>query len=124
MTSYNYAKLKIKVFPAETNPKYELITFDGDLDKLGLESIRDQIDEVTEKIEKQYLVFDFTLLSFINSESIGYLLTTHSRLVKKGKILVIVNAAEHVKDVLEVIGMTKLVKMYPSLTTFESENLR
>ena len=104
---------------AVKNKIYTVLSFEGDLDKLGLELVRPQIDEIVEKLETKYLVFDFTSLNFINSESIGYLITVHYRLIKKDKGLVIVKASNYVKDVLQVIGVSDFIKNYESLADFE-----
>ncbi len=118
MKNPNETNLVIKV--ADVKKKdYTMVSFNGDLDKLGLEAVRAQIDEVAEKIETKYLVYDFTDLNFINSESIGYLITIHYRLIKKDKALVIVKASDHVKDVLQVVGITEFIRMYESISAFE-----
>jgi len=96
-----------------------LVRFDGDLDKNGLESVKSEIDASVEKAEKNYLVFDFTNLNFINSESIGYLTTVHYRLMKRQKSLVIIGASAHVLDVLQVIGITQFIKSFATLEEFE-----
>lgn len=102
------------------NGNYTLLGFEGDFDKLGLESVRSQIDEIADKLETKYLVFDFTSLNFVNSESIGYLITIHYRLVKNDKVLVIVKASNYVKDVLQVIGVSDFVKSYETIADFEA----
>jgi anti-anti-sigma factor len=101
------------------NDDYTVLSFDGDLDKLGLELVRSQVDEVVEKLAGRFLVFDFTALNFINSESIGYLITIHYRLIKKEKALVIVKASNYVKDVLQVIGVSDFIKTYETMADFE-----
>jgi anti-anti-sigma factor len=117
MRNPNEANLLIKI--AEQNAIYSIIGFDGDLDKLGLDAVKPQIDEMVEKTEKKYLVFDFTSLNFINSESIGYLTTVYYRLIKRQKNLAIIGASAHVKDVLQVIGINEIIKSFESLSEFE-----
>ncbi|HMR01682.1 MAG TPA: STAS domain-containing protein [Candidatus Gracilibacteria bacterium] len=114
------SSITIDIKPKGFKKEYRLISFIGSLDKAGLTEIRDQVEEVTESVqEEQYLVFNFQNLEFINSESIGFLLMIHTRLVKKDKKLVIVDAVDHVKDVLEVIGMLKIVEYHPTMEDFE-----
>lgn len=98
---------------------YCVVNFEGNFDKFGLEKLRENIETIVEKCETKYLVFNFAKLNFINSESIGFLLTIHSRLVKKNKILVLIQAPDNIKDVLNVIGMFKIVPHYASLAEFE-----
>ena len=114
------SSITVDIKPQGFKKEYRLVSFIGSLDKAGLTEVRDQIEEVTEAVrDEQYLVFNFENLEFINSESIGFLLMIHTRLVKKDKKLVIVDAVDHVKDVLEVIGMLKIVEYHPTLEEFE-----
>lgn len=114
------SSITVDIKPKGFKKEYRLVGFIGSLDKAGLTEIRDQIEEVAEAVnDEQYLVFNFGQLEFINSESIGFLLMIHTRLVKKEKKLVIVDAVDHVKDVLEVIGMLKIIEYHPTLEDFE-----
>ncbi len=96
-----------------------LVNLNGELDKAGLESVRAELDQVVESLNKKYLVFDCTDLEFINSESIGYLLTLHYRLLKKEQELVLVNVTQRVRDVLDVVGILKLIKFFDSVDNFK-----
>lgn len=121
MIDFNEANLNMDVFPPANG--IQIVEFRGNLDKAGFNHIREQMEETVEKCTSKFLIFNFAKLEFINSESIGFLLTLHSRLIKKDSRLVIVSANSHVKDVLEVIGMTKLVDMYDDLQKF-TESLK
>lgn len=119
MSDYTSA-ITIEIKPSGHHKDYRLINFIGNLDKAGLEEVRTQIEEVVDSVkDENYLVFNFEHLEFINSESIGFLLMLHTRLVKKMKKLVIVHAIDHVKDVLDVIGMLKIIEYYPTIEEFE-----
>lgn len=114
------SSLALDVKPSGFHKDYRLVKFVGNLDKAGLEAVRAQIEEVSDQVkDEKYLVFDFELLEFINSESIGFLMMVHTHLEHAGKKLVIVNPVDHVKDVLDVIGLLKIIDCYPSLEEFE-----
>ncbi|HLG25984.1 MAG TPA: STAS domain-containing protein [Candidatus Gracilibacteria bacterium] len=98
----------------QKHAKYTVLIFDGSLDKAGLESVREQIEHEVDAASGEALVMDFTKLNFINSESIGLLLTLHLRLDKREKKLVLFGADEHVRDVLNVIGMLSIISSYPT----------
>lgn len=104
---------------SEENKSYSHVIFQGDIDKAGLAVIKDDLEKYQDTFDRDILVFDFKEMSFINSEGIGYLLTVYYRLLKKNKRLVIINANEHVKDVLNVIGMTRIIGCYDSIVDFE-----
>lgn len=112
-------QLTANLEPPNNSQNYCVVNFEGNFDKFGLEKVRENIEDLIEKCETPYLVFNFSQLNFINSESIGFLLTLHSRLIKKDKKLVLLQARSNVKDVLEVIGMFKIIPHYDSLAEFE-----
>jgi anti-sigma B factor antagonist len=118
MRNPNDANLLTKI--VEQKGDFTVMSFDGDLDKLGLDSVKEQINDLVGKTDKSYLVFDFSRLNFINSESIGFIIMVHSHLIKKGGKLVIIGASAHVFDVLQVIGITQLIQTFPDVQTFES----
>ena len=118
MKDPNVSNLFVKIAPPDKKDS-TVVIFNGEMDKIGLESVRSQVDETIEGLKTKYLVFDFEDLEFINSESIGYLLTVHYRLVKKEKELVLVNVSDHIADVLDVIGLLQLIKHYKTLKEFE-----
>lgn len=119
MNDYS-SSITIDIKPAGQSKDYRLVGFIGNLDKAGLDEVRSQIEEVVDSVkDEKYVVFNFENLEFINSESIGFLLMIHTRLVKKNKKLIIVDAVDHVKDVLDVIGMLKIIDYYPNLEEFE-----
>ncbi len=98
---------------------YVVVKFSGELDKAGLEVVKEDLNKLTESVNEKYLVLDFSDLNFINSEGIGFLMTMHYRLSKKEKDLVVVGAAEHVYDVLKVIGLLSVMKHFGSLEEFK-----
>ncbi len=111
--------LSIKIEQTLAAAEYVVIDFKGELDKYGLEKVKEQLNGIIEGFDKNFLVFNFATLDFINSESIGFLLTVHAHLIKKGKKFIIVNAPANVKDVLDVIGMFKIIGYYDTVAQFE-----
>jgi stage II sporulation protein AA (anti-sigma F factor antagonist) len=116
MIDYNEINLNIDVLPAQDN--YQVVEFKGNLDKIGLYSVKEKLEQLVEQFQKQYLIFNFENLEFANSESIGLLLVLHARLVKKNQKIVLVGSKSHVKDVFEVIGLTKIIDCFDSLKAF------
>jgi stage II sporulation protein AA (anti-sigma F factor antagonist) len=113
MIDFNEINLRIEVFPAKDN--YQVVEFKGNLDKIGLEKAEPMLEEVVNNLKVNFLVFNFEKLDFINSEGIGLMLTLHARLIKREMKLVIAGANSHVKDVFDVIGMTKIISCFDSL---------
>lgn len=117
MQDYN-ASIEMKVNEPD-KAGFLVVSFKGELDKAGLDVVKEELNKLSDETESRYLVFDFTELNFINSEGIGFLMTIHYRLTKKGQELVVVGAAEHVYDVLKVIGLLSVMKHYKTMEEFK-----
>ncbi len=118
MQEFHPSKLDIAI-TTNDEKSYTMISFTGDLDKYGLSQVKDKIEEIVTNLQQKNLVFDFSNLHFINSESIGFLLTLHSRLLKKEETLMILKASQNVRDVLEVIGIFKIIPYCENMESLE-----
>ncbi len=111
--------MNIKDKKIDKKKNFTRVSLDGELDKVGLDNIRADLDSFLLSAETENIILDLTDLEFINSEGVGYLLTIHYRLLKRDLKLVLVGAKDHVKDVLEVIGMLTIVPYFDSFELFE-----
>ncbi|MBI4975228.1 STAS domain-containing protein [Candidatus Peregrinibacteria bacterium] len=114
--------LLISIEPSGADSNYQVIKFDGELDKAGHTEIKEELDKIVLEFPKKTLVFDFKNLKFINSEGIGYLMEIHSHLVKTDKKLVIIGVNSHVNDVFKAIGITQLVPLFDDFDSFLEQN--
>jgi anti-anti-sigma factor len=105
------------------NSKYWIVEFIGNLDSYGLAERRKEIMMAVDTFDKQYLVFDFTRLEYINSESIGLMLQINETLLARKQELVLVRAKKNVIDVLEVIGLLETVSYFQDLDEFLKKKL-
>lgn len=110
--------LTIEIGNSDSEKNYQVIKFTGEFDKAGYMENHGEIDDIVAGFQLKTLVFDFTALKFINSESIGYLVEIHSLLSEKGKQLVLVGADSHVKDVLKTIGISEIITLYETFKDF------
>ncbi len=122
MQNPNIAHLTTNIVPVIDGQSYQVVEFHGDLDQAGLSLISTQINTLAENFSYEHLVFDFGDLNFINSEGIGFLMTLHSHLANRKKSLVLVAAKAHVKDVLGVIGILNVLKVFESMGEFLKNN--
>lgn len=114
--------LTIEVVQPSAEQNYQVITFNGDFDKAGLAEVKDRLEQAVDNLKKGYLLFDFKDLNFINSECIGFLMSLHSHMIKEKKVLVLVNAKNHVKDVFEVIGILNVIEYADSVEAFTKKS--
>lgn len=104
----------------DEDERYTRVSFWGNLDSFGLSEKRKEIMGTVDAMSKKWLVFDFTDLSFLNSESIGFLMQVNENLMENGKNLVLINAKKNVLDVLQVIGLLETMSYYKDLEEFIS----
>lgn len=111
--------MNIKDKKISNQKNFTLVRLEGALDKVGLENMRANLDEVLTSTKTLYFVLDLSNMTYVNSEGVGYLLTIHYRLLKRALKLVLVGARANVKDVLEVIGMLSIVPCFDTFELFE-----
>lgn len=95
--------------------KTSLVKFEGQLDETNVE---DESKKVYDEMEKEGLknfVFDFSGLTYLNSKSIGYLADWQEKISQKGGKLVVFGVQENIFDILDVVGLTKLIDIVDTL---------
>jgi anti-anti-sigma factor len=60
-------------------------------------------------------------VTYLDSGALNVLIYGHNALKKRDGILVIIEPNEYVKDVLDIVGLDKLVKMYSTEEEFVNE---
>lgn len=58
------------------------------------------------------IALNLSKVTYLDSGALNVFIYSHDTLSKKGGQLALIEPSEYVKDVLEVVGLTKLVKMY------------
>lgn len=99
----------------------KLVTFVGQLDETNIEEQAKKLYAVLESEKPKHLVFDFTGLTYLNSKSIGYITDWQSKITGNGGKLVIYGAADTIFDILDVVGLTKIIELVK--TQEEAKNL-
>lgn len=71
-------------------------------------------------VEKGHVAIALNLskVTYLDSGALNVFIYCHETLKKKGGRLVLIEPSEYVRDVLEVLGLTKLVKIFPSQEEF------
>jgi len=113
--------LSIAVEELNKEGDYQVVKFIGEFDKVGHMGIKADLDAAVKDFKGKDLLFDFSLLKFINSESIGYLMDIHNKLAKKTAVLVLLSPDAHVKDVLKTIGIVDIIPMYGTMSAYKNK---
>lgn len=111
----NYmAMLTLKFVTDIRDTEYEIVEFHGELDQSTLKTAEEQIDLLLEAGKSRYFIFDLADMKFINSEGVGFIISTHVKLAKKGKQLYICAPKPNVSEVFALIGLPKLIPVFSS----------
>lgn len=86
----------------------------GELDEHTAQAFRERLDALVQGRRVRYLVLDLRQLTFIDSSGIGALLGRYRRLQQEGGRMAIVRPAAHVRAVLELAGVARVVPVYAS----------
>jgi len=100
---------------------FQVVQLVGKIDRL-----KDSIvlkSYVNTLIEKNALNIALNLseVTYLDSGALNVLIYSHNTLKKKGGTLVLIEPNEYVKDVLEVVGLDKLVRIYATKEEFEHD---
>ncbi len=96
--------------------KVKLLKFSGQLDESNVdEKAKGIYDLISSTPQGLFLIFDFEKLEYLNSKSIGYLTDWYTKLSEKGGGIIIVGARPNILDILQVVGLTQLIKCVPTL---------
>ncbi|MDP3975866.1 MAG: STAS domain-containing protein [bacterium] len=93
----------------------KLIKFSGQLDETNIEDEAKKVYAVLDGEKPKNLIFDFSELSYLNSKSIGYISDWQSKISQAGGKVVIFGAQPNIFDILDVVGLTKLIDLVEHL---------
>lgn len=93
------------------NRKAKLVTVSGQLDESNVDERAKEIyDAINKAAAGLWLIFDFSKLEYMNSKSIGYLTDWYTKLSEHKGGIVIAGARPNIVDILQVVGITQLIK--------------
>jgi anti-anti-sigma factor len=99
--------------------KFFVIDIVGKIDRL-----KDSIvlkSYINTLIEKEHVAIALNLskVTYLDSGALNVLIYTNETLAKKNGLLALIEPNEYVKDVLEVVGLSKVVKIFPTQEDFK-----
>jgi anti-anti-sigma factor len=109
----------ISIEDVETEDKnitVKLIKFSGQLDESNVDEKAQIIYDLIEQNPNNLnLILDLEDLEYMNSKSIGYLTDWYGKVYENGGKIVIAKAKPNILDILQVVGLTQLIKTYPTI---------
>lgn len=106
--------MEINVKDLAQQPSVKLIELKGELDILGSKKLSDKLSLLIEA-GHFCLIVDLHNLTYINSTGIYSLLSFFNKVKDKGGFLKLFAANERIKEILDVIGVNKLIPLYNTL---------
>jgi stage II sporulation protein AA (anti-sigma F factor antagonist) len=67
------------------------------------------------------IALNLAQVTYLDSGALNVLIYSHNSVAKKGGTLVLIEPNEYVRDVLEVVGLDKLVKIYQTEEEFAND---
>ncbi len=94
----------------------KIVHFTGQLDESNVDDRAKEIYAMITAVNGPlFLIFDFAGLEYMNSKSIGYLTDWYTKLSEKQGNIVIAQARPNILDILNVVGITQLIKSVASV---------
>ncbi|PIQ77020.1 hypothetical protein COV82_06675 [Candidatus Peregrinibacteria bacterium CG11_big_fil_rev_8_21_14_0_20_46_8] len=94
----------------------KLVKFAGQLDESNVDDKAKEIYAIIESVPQGlFLIFDFSELEYMNSKSIGYLTDWYTKLTERQGSIIIAQAKPNILDILQVVGLTQLIKSVGTL---------
>ncbi|MCC8013632.1 MAG: anti-sigma factor antagonist [Eubacterium sp.] len=87
----------------------------GDLDHHNIEKHRQETDRHFKLSNSRSIIFDLKGVTFIDSSGIGYILGRYKQSLFAGGKTCFVNVPDHIKRLLSVSGLLKIIEVYPSI---------
>jgi anti-anti-sigma factor len=107
--------LTIEDVQGTTDMILKIIKITGQLDESNVDEEAKKVYAVIEQNpSKLNLILDLEGLEYMNSKSIGYLTDWYGKVFENSGKVVIAKAKPNILDILEVVGLTQLIKNYPT----------
>lgn len=106
--------IEIDIKDLNQHPSVKIVELKGELDIVGSREFTRKMLPVIEE-GNFYLIVDLSNLQYINSTGIYSLMRCFTKVKENGGFLKLVEMNERVKEILEVIGITKLIPSYNTL---------
>jgi anti-anti-sigma factor len=114
--AYNFSDL----LSQDSNKKIVVLTVEGQLDESNVDNFAPKVYTKIEENTDASFIIDLEKVSYMNSKSIGYISDWYSKISAHGNKVVIAKAASNIKDVLNVVGLDKVIPMAQTMEEAKS----
>lgn len=111
-----YINITIEPVASGKDKQVRIVKFQGQLDESNVDENAKKIYALIDEVQGAlFIILDFGELEYMNSKAIGYLTDWYGKVTTKGGNIVIAKAKENIIDILQVVGLTQLIKTYISI---------
>lgn len=89
-----------------------VVTVKGELDLLTAENFRNLVERDLNREQAQHLILDMEEVTFVDSSGLGVILGRYRRIREQGGKMALVKVKPHVKRVLELAGIMRIINVY------------
>ncbi|MFZ5633216.1 MAG: STAS domain-containing protein [Bacillota bacterium] len=87
----------------------------GEIDLAGADGLRNSLErELDNNAEVRHIVVNLSDVKYIDSSGLGVLLGRYRRVSRDGGKMFIVGATKHVRKILEMSGLLRIMPEYPT----------
>lgn len=100
---------------------YHILDIIGKIDRLNDSvKLKTTINSLLDK-NIHYIALNLGQVSYLDSGALNVLIYSYNYLTKRSGTLAIISPNEYVRDVMEVVGLNKIVKIYSTEEDFEND---
>lgn len=91
-----------------------ILDISGRIDRMSDSvKLKSNIDKLLEKNKKD-VILNLSKVTYLDSGALNVIISVRNNLEKEGNVLKLLSPNEYVKDVIEVVGLHKVIKIYYS----------
>lgn len=109
--------LTINIKELPSLEKIKIVEMEGSLDSTTVVEFDKKMNEIIAAITKpgMAIIFDFSKLSYINSTGLTKLMGCYTGMIRRSGVLKIANITKNIQEILDVVGASKLIKIYATM---------
>ena len=92
----------------ETREREMVVHLSGEIDHHSAKGMREEIDQVAQRLQPAKMILDFGGITFMDSSGIGLVLGRYSLMQSLGGDLELVRVPNHIQKVMRMAGLDRL----------------
>lgn len=109
--------LKINLKESPGLEKIKIVEIEGSIDSTTTIEFDKKMNEIMSAIHQPgvAVIMDFSKLEYINSTGLTKLMGCYTGMLRRSGVLKIANIPKNIQEILTVVGVVKLIKIYATM---------